>query len=749
VINNLNFGNAATGSGSYDLSGGVLAVGGSILTGDGSGILTIDGGTLTVGGGNGSIDVDTFNIGRDTGVAGSHTLSGSGSVETVFEHIGFEGTGHFTQDDGTHSAINLTLGNLSAGNGTYDLHAGNLWSVYQTVGDGGAGSFVQDGGTNTVTNYLHLGLNDTGVGTYTLSGSAVLSVDGDENIGYNGTGIFTQTGGTHTVANDINLGYSATGNGTYYLNGGVMNVGGNIVYGPGTGAFQFNAGTLNLSNDLMLGPTGLLADLHLTSAHALAVGGTTILDEGATLTLDGGSFSTGSLTDNSSFAFYAGTLNVSSDLLIETGGSFANLNLSGLHTLAVGGTTRLSGSAHLSLDGGSFSTGSLVNNGGFSFTKGTFNLTNADLTIGNGGLFGNLVEFDNYQLVNVTNNTTVDDGAILALNGGILTSGSLTNNGLIQLSGSFSSVGGSSLSNFGEITGNGRINSTLYNQSTGEVRVGSVESLRLSAAGNTNAGRIEVIGGEIEFDQDLLNQATTGNIIARNASLRFSGGLDNQGSLGLSFGISDVFGDIDNTGIIIQSGGGLVTFFDDMINNGVIQVSAGSQAVFFGNASGSGSYSGSGTVFFEGGLNPGNSPGLVNIEGDMGLGLSSHTIMEIAGLERGNEYDAFDIGGDLWLGGELEVSLYGLGTSLFTPQIGDSFDLFQANTITGDFDLLTLASLDGGLGWQLDILADAIGFTDVVRLSVVASTVPVPPSVWLFCTGLLGLIGIARRRQVV
>jgi hypothetical protein len=41
---------------------------------------------------------------------------------------------------------------------------------------------------------------------------------------------------------------------------------------------------------------------------------------------------------------------------------------------------------------------------------------------------------------------------------------------------------------------------------------------------------------------------------------------------------------------------------------------------------------------------------------------------------------------------------------------------------------------------------DAIGTTDVVRLSVV-SAVPVPGAVWLFGSGLLGLMGLARRRK--
>lgn len=169
--------------------------------------------------------------------------------------------------------------------------------------------------------------------------------------------------------------------------------------------------------------------------------------------------------------------------------------------------------------------------------------------------------------------------------------------------------------------------------------------------------------------------------------------------------------------------------------------------MFFGAVSGAGAYTGTGSLFFEGDLNPGNSPGLVGIEGDMSLGINSRTILEIAGLDRGSQYDAFDIGGDLWLDGVLEAALYAPGDGLFTPQLGDSFDLFMADTITGNFDMLTLATLGGGLDWQLEMLPDAIGLTDVVRLNVVASRVPVPPSVWLFGSGLMGLIGIARRRR--
>jgi len=200
----------ATGSGTMTLS--QVAYGGDLLTeyetvGDlGTGNVVLSNGTHTV--------TNELILGYTATGDGSYALSGNGSLTTLFEHIGYEGSGHFTQDGGTHDATNLAIG-------TYDLHAGTLWSVYQTVGDGGTGSFVQDGGTNTVTTYLHLGLNNTGDGTYTLSGSGDLSVQGHEYVGYEGTGYFTQDGGTHSTIN-LTLGNLSAGNGTYDLHAGML-----------------------------------------------------------------------------------------------------------------------------------------------------------------------------------------------------------------------------------------------------------------------------------------------------------------------------------------------------------------------------------------------------------------------------------------------------------------------------------------------------------------------------------------------
>jgi hypothetical protein len=113
-----------------------------------------------------------------------------------------------------------------------------------------------------------------------------------------------------------------------------------------------------------------------------------------------------------------------------------------------------------------------------------------------------------------------------------------------------------------------------------------------------------------------------------------------------------------------------------------------------------------------------------------------------------NITDPFNVEGTATLAGELQFDWFDLDLNgdPLTPIAGDFIDLMYANTIIGEFDLLTLALLGDGLGWQLDYLTDEIGSLDVARLSVV-SAVPVPAAVWLFGSGFLGLVGIARRKK--
>jgi len=675
----------------------------------------------------GSVSNTIGYLGNLAGGYGSAYVSGTGSSWTNSSSlsVGNSGTGYLRiYSGGSVSDSGGSLGSYAGGSGTVTVSgAGSSWTNTSglTVGFAGTGYLKIDSGGQVSNSYGYLGSSAGGSGTVTVSGAGSSWTNSSSLIvGSSGTGSLNIDSGGQ-VSNTIGyLGMDSGGSGTATVtNGGAwtntdsLHLGGYSTVAGGTGVLNVNTG----------------GSVDVTNLMTVWTGGI--------VNLTGGVINTGSLQSEGSINVNAGSLNISTDF---TTSNTSNIVLNGLGNLSVSGTTTLNDASMFTLAGGTFSTGSLVNNGGFTFNSGTFNLTSDNLTIGSGGLFGNLAQFDYGKVMNVTSATTVNSGSILALNDGTFSSGSITNNGDIVLGGGLSRLGGA-LTNNSLLEGSGRVDAQVTNNNGSEIRVASGESMRFTSTGNTNAGRIEVIGGEIEFDQNLVNQGGSGNIVGRDATMRFNGGLDNQGSLGLSFGISDIFGDINNTGAVVISGGGNATFYDDYTNNGVTQTSAGSNAVFFGSVTGGGAYTGTGTLFFEGDLAPGNSPGLVPIGGNMNLGFGLTTIMEVAGITRGVEYDAFDVAGDLSLSGILDIHLL----DMFAPSNGDYFDLFAAENITGDFISLLFPELTGGLAWDLAIYEDTNGSTDVLRLSV--TSVPLPAAVWLFGSGLVGLIGIARRKQ--
>ncbi len=239
--------------------------------------------------------------------------------------------------------------------------------------------------------------------------------------------------------------------------------------------------------------------------------------------------------------------------------------------------------------------------------------------------------------------------------------------------------------------------------------------------------------------QPITNLEHTGAINVRNGILRFNAGLTNHGNVGISFGTTDVFGDINNSvsGKIVVSGGSQATFYDDVINAGVINVSGSgsvkSTAVFFGDVTGAGSYPGTGTIFFEGELHPGASPAEVEFGGDLTLGAAANTVMELGGAAVGCGHDQLDVSGLLSVDGALTVELL----DGFAPSYGDAFDLFDFGGLVGQFDSIQLPALAAGLAWRTD---------EVYRTGTVA-VVPEPGAVWLACVGMVagGLIAVGFR----
>ncbi|MFC1772592.1 VPLPA-CTERM sorting domain-containing protein [Pseudomonadota bacterium] len=87
------------------------------------------------------------------------------------------------------------------------------------------------------------------------------------------------------------------------------------------------------------------------------------------------------------------------------------------------------------------------------------------------------------------------------------------------------------------------------------------------------------------------------------------------------------------------------------------------------------------------------------------------------------------------------------------PDIG--FDTFVNDPATGTFTIATinLTALAGGIS-SLEILGTSSFFEPTIEIfptliagTVNVSAVPVPAAVWLFGSGLLGLVGMARRKK--
>src|SRR5262249_13740616 len=105
----------------------------------------------------------------------------------------------------------------------------------------------------------------------------------------------------------------------------------------------------------------------------------------------------------------------------------------------------------------------------------------------------------------------------------------------------------------GVVSGAGGLTGTLLHPGPrGPARAAGAGAAGQSPTAHTNAGLVEVLGNsssQATFETvGPITNASGGNglIVARNASLRFDGGLTNQAALSMNFGLTDVFGKVNN-----------------------------------------------------------------------------------------------------------------------------------------------------------------------------------------------------------
>ena len=129
---------------------------------------------------------------------------------------------------------------------------------------------------------------------------------------------------------------------------------------------------------------------------------------------------------------------------------------------------------------------------------------------------------------------------------------------------------------------------------------------------------------------------------------------------------------------LTKTGGGTVS-----INN-VLNSAGGTLDCSEGTCAGSGTVGGN--LVNQGTVAPGSSPGILTVDGDYTQGSSGTLAIEIAGLVPGEDHDKLVVTGAANLAGTLDVTLL----NGFTPNNGDTFDILDFASVTGDFSTLNL-----------------------------------------------------------
>lgn len=333
------------GTGVYNLADTSVAGGG--VTGYGQGSGSLNAGQIRVGLGNGG--TGTFNI----------NTTGTVSASSDFR-VGIDGTpavGVVNLDSGT---VNLNSwlvvgGGGAEGNGTLNVNGGQITKTggnHLILGDNGAtGTLTMNGGTVSINNECWVGQN-TGKGIVNLNAGTLTNNSwvaiGRANVASEGTvnqtgGTWNKTGGGHFIIGDNSKGtYNLSGTGALSINGEFWIGQG----GSGNGTLTMSGGSITCNNWLAIGRENGTALVNMTGGTWTKTGGGTFIVG-----------SSGPCTMNMS----GGLVDVQSGLtwIGENGGATtATLNFSGTAewrstTMSVGQNTP---NAILNLDGGTVRT---------------------------------------------------------------------------------------------------------------------------------------------------------------------------------------------------------------------------------------------------------------------------------------------------------------------------------------------------------------------------------------------------------
>ncbi len=560
----------------------------------------------------------------------------------------------------------------------YNFLNGTLSGATLSIGSGG--TFTESGGilavstvnqTAGIANFAAtapLNISNSTVLAYNLSGGSLSATSVSVAAG----GTFAQTGGSIAAATVGQSGGTVSFNlispltlgtaniATYNLLGGALSTP-NLMKNSG-GTFNWSGGSLNITGSAGLaltsaGPLGGITTL--TSTQILSVTNNLSLDSTSNLTVSGGGITAGGISQTGGSAAFSGT---TPTLTVATAAS-------NTPAYAISGGTLSASTINLN-SGGSFNqTGGSLNSALFIESAGSASFSaGAPLTLSASGI----------------NSYTLSGGTLAA---------TMVN---LNTGGSFSQSAGT-------------LTATTFNQSAGSVVFSGSSSL-LIGTGTGKVTSYALSGGSLATPILTLNAGGTfsftgGSLSLTNSSLSIS----SSGPLGAAVNLNNKSLSTSQT-TTISSGGSLNTTGGSL--------TAPALNVLSGTLSGTGTVNANVTVAAAATFSPGNSPGVMTVNGD--LTLAGNTNMELGGTTPGNgtgHYDKAIVNGTLTYGGALNVSLYGG----FNPSFADSFDLFDFSTRVGDFSSVNLPTLATGLKWNASNL-DADGTLSVDHAWKIALT---------------------------
>ena len=411
----------------------------------------------------------------------------------------------------------------------------------------------------------------------------------------------------------------------------------------------------------------------------------------------------------------------------QTGGTntLTTLNVSG-----IGGT--------YNLDGGSLSA-SVVNlfddfgspTGGFNQTGGTSNIRLA-LQIASGGT---------YRLSGGSLKTRFETiGGLFIQDGGTNTLENLNVFDTYNL-------------NDGDLSSSSEYVTGVFNQSGGRNVVKNTLTIDKPISG-TPLGAYNYSGGLLTAK----NIVNNGNFNLSGAGTRtVNGDFTNNGTIN-TINTNAVFtGEFTNTERVRVASGSAVTMTGDYRQTDALKDGAETKVngtmtaktLIFdsGLLSGSGDIFGDVLMLGDSVIGPGNSPGVLSIYGDFFLGAGSTYTIEI-GDYAAIEYDKLFIEGTATIEDGAIFDIIFLDTFTFDPLVEFGWDFIDATDfVFGDFDNV-IFNVSGLSGTDFDYPMDFESGFNTIDVSTGPSTVPVPPTIWLFGTALIGLIGFNKRKLI-